>query len=679
MRRTGRAVLIWLAGILCVFAFSLNASAQNSYKAPQSHWDASAQKVKVDVFFYGDSEIEQASIPTRNPFAEFNLQRRKRDYRGHPEEIKSYIVYMKVQPNGDLDIIENITVHADWDDINRGIFRDLPFHKKVTVPYLDKMKLVSFLPFMPSLKSEEHDIAYRYELDYIKRNGSLEPFKIFPNSKNEPQKLRIRIGKYLLSQRDHVYEIAYTVKDEIRRFEDADELYWNVIGTDVNFYMHDAQIFIETPPGLTLQDSQMYTGRQGFKFKDATLTKRDNLYHIQSTKQFWPREGITVSLKWDKGVFAEQPLSTRLYYFSYHFRNPFFLIFAIVSFSMFLFAIWFKYGRNPKPAPVFPRYVPPPDYSAAAVSYIYNKGRDGHRALYATLKSLQFKKSVDLRTTPSLTEISPLADLGHSQLDQDENTLKDALFPHQESDAIFLREEYNAAFHDGYDSFRETIKKRYGTGYYMKNGWRIFLTFLASLSYFFILSFFEPPGLYMEISVIITGFMIGAFILFWVQMHARTKKGQSFFDYIEGLKLYLRHADGDNLNAYEIGGKPPPMSLERYQELLPYAIALQLEKPWTNYFQSVMPWDEMEIEFADYAITNFQGDMDDMDKVVRRSLTVPPPVYTDSGSSSYSSYDDDDSSSYSSSSYDSSSSSSSGGGGGGSSGGGGGGGGVSGW
>ena len=40
----------------------------------------------------------------------------------------------------------------------------------------------------------------------------------------------------------------------------------------------------------------------------------------------------------------------------------------------------------------------------------------------------------------------------------------------------------------------------------------------------------------------------------------------------------------------EVGSEaPPPMTTERYETFLPYAIALDVEKPWTKHFEKLMP------------------------------------------------------------------------------------------
>jgi len=69
-------------------------------------------------------------------------------------------------------------------------------------------------------------------------------------------------------------------------------------------------------------------------------------------------------------------------------------------------------------------------------------------------------------------------------------------------------------------------------------------------------------------------------ILFMFLMPAPTRKGAKVKSEIEGFKLYLKTAEKLRLNAAEIGTDDvPPMSVERYEAYLPYAVALDVEEP----------------------------------------------------------------------------------------------------
>jgi uncharacterized membrane protein len=80
-------------------------------------------------------------------------------------------------------------------------------------------------------------------------------------------------------------------------------------------------------------------------------------------------------------------------------------------------------------------------------------------------------------------------------------------------------------------------------------------------------------------------------------MPAPTALGQTTRTEIEGFRLYMETAEKLQLNAVTPGSEaPPPMTTERYEKFLPYAVALGVEKPWTQHFEHLLPQ-----EFATYS------------------------------------------------------------------------------
>jgi len=71
-------------------------------------------------------------------------------------------------------------------------------------------------------------------------------------------------------------------------------------------------------------------------------------------------------------------------------------------------------------------------------------------------------------------------------------------------------------------------------------------------------------------------------VLFYFLMGAPTSLGRQMMDGIEGLRTYLNLAEKDRMN---LAGSPQ-MSPEHFQTLLPYAVALGLEKPWSKAFET---------------------------------------------------------------------------------------------
>ena len=81
--------------------------------------------------------------------------------------------------------------------------------------------------------------------------------------------------------------------------------------------------------------------------------------------------------------------------------------------------------------------------------------------------------------------------------------------------------------------------------------------------------------------------LVGAFTmvngLFFYLLRAPTALGRPIMDQLAGLRLYLQTAESDRLNL-----NAPEITAERFEALLPYAVALDVEKPWSDAFASAL-------------------------------------------------------------------------------------------
>ena len=71
--------------------------------------------------------------------------------------------------------------------------------------------------------------------------------------------------------------------------------------------------------------------------------------------------------------------------------------------------------------------------------------------------------------------------------------------------------------------------------------------------------------------------------LFLYLMKAPTALGRPVMDQLDGLKLYLETAEKDRLNM-----QAPEITTDRFEALLPYAVALDVEKPWADAFAAAL-------------------------------------------------------------------------------------------
>ena len=131
----------------------------------------------------------------------------------HAEErILSYVTNIDVENDGDLHIVEYITVRAEGNDIRRGIYRTFPTR------YKDKL-------------------GNRYKVDFevinVERDGRSEPY----HTKSQENGEVVYIGsedKFLDPGR-YRYTLEFRTSRQLGFFSDYDELYFNAIGGDWMF------------------------------------------------------------------------------------------------------------------------------------------------------------------------------------------------------------------------------------------------------------------------------------------------------------------------------------------------------------------------------------------------------------------------------------------------------------
>ena len=75
-----------------------------------------------------------------------------------------------------------------------------------------------------------------------------------------------------------------------------------------------------------------------------------------------------------------------------------------------------------------------------------------------------------------------------------------------------------------------------------------------------------------------------ALAAFALLVRAPTAEGRALLDEIAGLKLYLGVAERDELARMPGPDAPPLLDAGRYEMLLPYAVALEVEDAWTEKF-----------------------------------------------------------------------------------------------
>ena len=481
------------------------------------------------------------------------------------ESITSFDVIIDVEKDGDIIVTENIALIKEGVLINRGIYRDLPRY----------------------YKNDGGKFPFQYEILSVTRNGQKEEYKKSTNG--NAYKIKIGDADVMLENGPHTYSIKYRVENQVRYFDDYDEVYWNATGNYWDFPIDSASAQITLPSVSVLRQQSGYTGAQGSTAKNYKFSQLGNVYSFKTTAALQRREGFTIALGFEKGLIDPPSKAERKAMWWQKNGSLVSIISALLGILGFYLWGWNKVGRDPNKGPVFARYEPPQDYSPAAAHLVYYKGAQGHKPLVSSLLGLAVKKWISLDVDKKRTIISPLSSKEKlPDLALEERFLLDALFKNNNS-SLTLDRKTNKRFVKAYTKFQKSYKGLYEGEYHKFNiGYILGGIGLSILAV--ILVFTLAPKLHSLYFFLTLGALFIANIVFAFLLPAPTCKGQDLKAELEGFKLYMETAEKLQLNTAKPGtDSPPAMSVKRYETFLPYAVALGVEKPWTKYFEKVMP------------------------------------------------------------------------------------------
>lgn len=204
------------------------------------------------------------------------------------EHILSFDTHARFNPNGSMDVRENIKVLSLGQEIKRGIFRTLPLTWN---------------------RQDGKIFRVDYQVKSVLRDGVAEPFSLDKSSDT----LTVRVGsaEHILKPAIYNYEIRYQVSNHFSRFPEWDELYWNVTGNGWDYPITRASFQLELPDGSQYLDSEgkdtrlrtidIYTGFRGDKEQNAWILPNGA---VQTTQPLDAGEGLTVVYTWPRDILA---------------------------------------------------------------------------------------------------------------------------------------------------------------------------------------------------------------------------------------------------------------------------------------------------------------------------------------------------------------------------------------
>ncbi|WVT75500.1 DUF2207 domain-containing protein [Sinorhizobium chiapasense] len=545
---------------------------------------------------------------------------------GRAEEVFSaYRSVIDVAKDGTMTVTETITATVEGNKIRRGIYRDLP------------------LTFTDA-KGKRSKVDFK--LLSVERDGEDEPYRTEAISGG----IRIYTGsaEVFLDPGEHTFQFTYETGRQIRFFDDHDELYWNVTGTEWDFPIDEASATVTLPEGVRAEALDFFTGGYGATEKNARASRDGSEIFFATTRRLDPREGLTIAIKMPKGSI-DRPSSSQEN--AWWLRDHLALVIAgagLVVVLLYYGQTWLRVGRDPDRGVMVPRWDPPDGISPALVNYIDNKGfsGEGWTALSAAALNLAVKGHVVLEDLKNAIVITATGKKSDEKLPTGEAAVMKAI--NGAGGNLTIDRAHGTRVQATGADFRSAMEREHRGKYYLENtGYvvaGVILSVLAVAAVFFFgdlsedslplvivpvfIAFFvsilavsfgkslrrEKSLMSRIMSIVVIAFIgfvaftifsailaaafysaaetdelpllfvIGAIVLvnvlFFFLMGAPTPLGTRMMDGIDGLRQYMTLAERDRMNMQGA----PEMSPRHFETLLPYAVALGVEKPWTETF-----------------------------------------------------------------------------------------------
>jgi uncharacterized membrane protein YgcG len=485
------------------------------------------------------------------------------------ERILSYHSDIRIQADASIEVTEHIQVRSAQRNIRRGIYRDFPTR------YRDRYG---------------NRVMVDFEVLEVLRDGQPEPWFI----EHQFNGIRVNTGddRFLPGAGEYTFSIRYRTTRQLGFFEEHDELYWNVTGLGWAFPIDLASAEIHLPeavdPAAIRLDS--YTGPAGATGTHARAsTPAPGVARFETTRPLGLREGLTIAVGFPKGIVAEPSTARRAGWLLYDNRGLLVMLLGLIGMFVFYYKAWLSKGRGPEAGVIIARYEPPQGYSPGGLRYVTRKYYD-HRCFAADLVELGVKGLLSIeREKKFLRErwaVIRAPDQTRPELPPSQAALLPKLF--EGGDRLELHSKNASEIQAAVRAHRAALGSRFSGQYINYNLTTIALGWTLSIL-IALLAFGVSAGAGLIGTALAGLVLLIVNIVFSVMMPAPTEVGRRLLDHVEGLKLYLGVAERDELKRLQHrNADEPDLTPERYEQLLPYALALDVEDAWTGKFTSAV-------------------------------------------------------------------------------------------
>jgi uncharacterized membrane protein YgcG len=483
------------------------------------------------------------------------------------ERILGYDIEVWIRKDGALDVTERIRVRAEGSQIRRGIYRDFPTR------YKDRYG---------------NRVAVDLKVLAVLRNDQPEPWFI----ENVSNGVRINTGNdnFLPQPAEHTFTLRYRTTRQLGFFADHDELYWNAIGTGWAFPIDSGQVDVHLP--MPVEPEQMsaeayvgYQGARGNEYRAEIIEPGHAQWQL--TRPLQASEGFTIVLSFPKGLIPPPSVARHAMWLLKDNGGTLIALLGLLLLVAYCWREWSRVGRDPRKGVIIARYEPPAGHTPASLRYLQRMSYD-MRCFSAEVLTLAvagclrivrdkglFKDEWSLERAAAAPPVEPPGP----------RKLLERLFDKQPT--LVLKNTnastVSAARRAHSSAIGETLQPRYFKLNHASLGKAILLAAATVLLAHWIAGDAGTPAI-IAIAIV----MVITLFTFARAVRAPTVEGRALMDEVEGLKLYLSVAERDELARMQGPDAPPVLDAKRYEMLLPYAVALEVEDAWTDKFTAAV-------------------------------------------------------------------------------------------
>lgn len=476
----------------------------------------------------------------------------------HAEEIRSFLQESTIEQSGIVAVTEKIS-YDFGQERKHGIYRVIPQTKT---------------------NSDGKQFVLSYDNITVTNERGV-PYKFSRSSEDGEMSLKIGDPNKTISGLQ-TYVISYDVSGALTYFSDHDEFYWNVTGNDWHVPIQSYQSIVQIPLSTSTAalTARCFTGTKNSTDANCTSTIQGHTVEFTSTQALNPSEGVTIVVGFPKNIVAQLepvPVSS----FS---DNPLFFLLFLINTVWYLIPLllasvvwylilpviiayrWLKHGRDPKPvigeasvwfgAPKYPnkREITPAELALLLHEHVSTS------AITATIVDLAHKGFLTMKQVSKKELLLTKTDAPTTHLLSHEKKLLNAIFA-----GVKEISTKDLSLYATYQSIQSTLaKESVKDGLFVKN-----------------------PALQKSLYTIIAmiGLMSGNILLFIVcivfgiNMPKRTQIGSDMAAMGRSLKRFLASQE------HQLTFQAKEMML--FEKLLPFAVALGVEKLWADRFKDV--------------------------------------------------------------------------------------------